>query len=143
VAEVVLSVPARHDYLALIRSVVTACAAQLDPALAESRLDDLRLAVTEACSNAADAHLRSGSREPLHVVCQVGPDHLTVTITDRGGGFDPDAAPVLPDAGEPGRLRHERGLGIPLMRILTDEVRFTATEGGTTVVLRVTRPPRS
>ena len=48
----------------------------------------------------------------------------------------------LPVATDPQRLRHERGLGIPLMRSLVDEVVFTPTLGGTAVrlVVRATGP---
>ena len=35
----------------------------------------------------------------------------------------------------PERLHHERGLGVPLMRTLADEVEFRAEGGGTTVRL--------
>jgi anti-sigma regulatory factor (Ser/Thr protein kinase) len=47
----------------------------------------------------------------------------------------------LPAATDPRRLRHESGLGIPLMRTLADEVAFTRAVNGTTVALTVYRPP--
>ena len=56
-------------------------------------------------------------------------------------GFDPDRVESLPAATDPRRLRHESGLGIPLMRTLADEVAFTRAVNGTTVALTVYRPP--
>lgn len=65
---------------------------------------------------------------------------MSVEIVDRGAGFDPDRVETLPAATDPRRLRHERGLGIPLMRTLADEVTFSPTDDGTRVRLTVRRP---
>jgi serine/threonine-protein kinase RsbW len=138
VAVVELQIPARTDYLGLIRLVVAAVAT-LDPPVPDSRLDDLRLAVTEACANAIDAQASSSAHPPIRVRCDSGPERLDVTIEDNGGGFDPGRLGDLPAATDPRRLRHERGLGIPLMRLLADGVEFTPVEGGTAVRLTILR----
>jgi anti-sigma regulatory factor (Ser/Thr protein kinase) len=100
-------------------------------------MEDLRLAVSEASANAVDAQLEAGSSEPLEVRIEVTEAHVAVTVTDHAGGFDPGDVTPLPRATDPQRLRHERGLGIPLMRSLVDEVTFTATGDGTAVRLLV------
>lgn len=133
-----LEVPARTDYLALIRLVISA-AATLRPELPESRLDDLRLAVSEACANAIDAHETVYDERPIRVRCELQDDRVDITVEDNGGGFDPGGLGDLPAAHDPRRLRHERGLGIPLMRVLTDGVEFGVTEQGTTVRLTILR----
>ncbi len=143
---VALEIPARPDFLALARLVVAATAAT-DPLLPEDRIDDLRLAVSEACTNAIEAHRRVGSDPSvIRIECRLRPDQVEVEVEDHGAGFDPDALVDHPPAGDPTRLDHERGLGIPLMRVLTDEVEFRPTTGGTAVrmVLRVAgmRPGR-
>lgn len=141
-AEIHLEIPPRLDYLAVVRLVV-ATAAALDPPLPESRLDDLRLAVTEACSNAIKAHRPEAEDEPVVISCRLEDDRFQVDIRDRGPGFDPDALRELPDAADPKRLQHESGLGIPLIRVLTDDVSFEPAPDGTIVSMTLTRPTSS
>lgn len=140
-AEIVLEIPPRLDYLAVVRLVV-ATAAALDPPLPESRLDDLRLAVTEACSNAIKAHRPEARAEPVVISCHLDDESFQVDIRDRGPGFDPDALAALPDPTDPRRLNHESGLGIPLIKVLTDGVTFRPAPGGTVVSLTLKRPVR-
>ena len=52
-----LDVPARPEFLALVRSIVTLIA-ETGSKLPAPRIEDLRLAVTEACANAIDAERR-------------------------------------------------------------------------------------
>jgi serine/threonine-protein kinase RsbW len=141
-AEIHLEIPPRLDYLAVVRLVV-ATAAALDPPLPDSRLDALRLAVTEACSNAIKAHRPEAEDEPVIISCRLEPDRFQVDIRDRGPGFDPDALTALPDAADPSRLQHESGLGIPLIRVLTDDVSFEPAEDGTIVSMTLSRSPSS
>lgn len=139
-AEIRFEIPPRLDYLAVVRLVV-ATAAGLDPPLAESRLDDLRLAVTEACSNAIKAHRADAADAPVVISCHLDADSFRVEIQDRGPGFDPDGLDDLPDPSDPKRLQHESGLGIPLIRVLTDAVSFRRTDDGTIVSMTLRRSP--
>jgi anti-sigma regulatory factor (Ser/Thr protein kinase) len=139
VAVVELEIPARPAYLSLVRLVVDAAVGSLAPGLGGARLDDLKLAVTEACSNAIEAHQSAWSDEPVVIRCQLDDRMVMVEIADRGGGFDPSDLAALPAATDPLRLRHESGLGIPLMRTLADDLTFVADPDGTTVRLTVYR----
>lgn len=138
-AVVELEIPARPAYLSLVRLVVDAAVGSLAPGLGGARLDDLKLAVTEACSNAIEAHQTAWSDEPVMIRCQLDDRTVTVEIADRGGGFNPTDLEALPAATDPLRLRHESGLGIPLMRTLADELTFVPDPSGTTVRLTVYR----
>jgi serine/threonine-protein kinase RsbW len=140
VAVIVLEIPPRLDYLAIVRLVV-ATAAALDPPLPDSRLDDLRLAVTEACSNAIKAHRPDAAGDPVIITCHLDEDRFQVEIHDRGPGFDPDALTALPEPSDPSRLQHESGLGIPLIKVLTDDVTFRPAADGTVVSMTLKRPP--
>jgi len=141
VAVVELEIPARPAYLSLVRLIVDAAVGSLAPGLSVARLDDLKIAVTEACSNAIEAHEAILDDGPVVVRCVIDDHQVTVDIVDRGRGFDPDRVETLPAATDPRRLRHESGLGIPLMRTLTDEVAFSLDADGTKVSLTIYRPP--
>ena len=52
---IVLEVPARADFVSFVR-VVVAAAAELEPDMPVDRIEDLKLAVSEAATNAIDAH---------------------------------------------------------------------------------------
>lgn len=131
-----LEIPPLSDHLALVRLVVES-SASVDRHVPERRIDDLRLAVSEACANALDAQEVVGSRAPVRIAIELGDDYVAVTVTDHGGGFDEGDLEPIPHATDPHRLRHERGLGIPLMRSLVDELSFSRTADGTGVRLKV------
>lgn len=133
---VALEIPPRSDHLALARLVVQA-AASIDRQVPEARIDDLRLAVSEACANALDAQAASGSEDGVRIAIEVDEGLIAVTVTDHAGGFDTASLSPIPPVTDPNRLSHERGLGIPLMRSLVDEVTFTRTADGTVVRLVV------
>jgi anti-sigma regulatory factor (Ser/Thr protein kinase) len=132
-----LEIPPRHDHLALVRLVVESTA-RLGGKIPDRRIDDLRLAVSEGCSNALDAQRAVDCQLPVRVTIELSDEQVAVTLTDHAGGFDPHDVDPIPAATDPQRLRHERGLGIPLMRSLMDEVVFTRTADGTALRL-VTR----
>ena len=129
-----LEIPARAEFVALARLVVSALAAS-DSNLADERVDDLKLAVSEACTNAIEAHDAAGTSERVLVRCRAGSETLEVLVEDRGHGFDPAQLPDHPPVTDPDRLKFERGLGIPLIKALVDEVEFSPTDQGTSVRL--------
>ncbi|MBI2706254.1 MAG: ATP-binding protein [Actinobacteria bacterium] len=138
-AEVLLEIPARPDYLALARQVVAAAAA-LEPTFRDERIDDLRIAVSEATTNAIEAHSDLSRAERIVIRCNLDDDRIEVEVVDQGLGFDEDDLVALPEATAPDRLEYERGLGIPLMRVLADEADITSDEEGTAVRLVVYTP---
>lgn len=136
-----LEIPARADFISLARLIVSGAAA-VEPTFSDARIDDLRLAVSEACTNAIEAHASAGHAERIVLRCDLAEDRIEVEVTDHGGGFDPDDANRAPDAEHPERLLYESGLGIPLMKVLVDETEFELTPRGTKVRLVVVRPGR-
>jgi serine/threonine-protein kinase RsbW len=127
-----LEIPASPELIAIVRLIV-ASLASARRALAEDRVDDLKLAVSEACTNAIEAHGAVNSTLPVRIEVWEAPDRMEIRIEDRGPGFDPDALPSHPPVTDPQRLNFERGLGIPLMRSLVDVVAFIPTGSGTAV----------
>jgi serine/threonine-protein kinase RsbW len=89
-------------------------------------IDDVALALTEACANVLH-HVEDGGS--FEVIVGFDEQHAFVDVTDRGEGFDPEEleAPSLDD---------ESGRGVHLMRQLMDSVYFDSASGsGTTVHL--------
>jgi serine/threonine-protein kinase RsbW len=127
-----LEIPARAEFVALARLVVSSFAAT-SFGLPDDRIDDLKIAVSEACTNAIEAHGAVDTDERVLVRCTEQGDHMEVTIEDRGPGFDPHTLPEHPPVTDPDRLKFERGLGIPLIRSLVDEVEFSSSDDGTAV----------
>ena len=134
--EIVLEIPARTEFVSFVR-VVVATAAELEPHMDTERIDDLRVAVSEATTNAIEAHVSNDSTDRIRVQCNLAEDQVAVVIHDGGLGFDPDDLPELPPPESPERLLHESGLGVPLMRILADESEIISNESGTDVRLVV------
>ena len=129
-----LEIPARAEYVGLVRLVVSSLASGRRE-LAEERIDDLKLAVSEACTNAIEAHHDVAVDERVLVRCAEADDRLEVSIRDRGRGFDPESLPEHPPVTDPERLNFERGLGVPLIRTLVDEVDFDSSSQGTSVTM--------
>jgi serine/threonine-protein kinase RsbW len=129
-----LDFPARAAFLALARQVVVT-AARTVGSFGQDRIDDLELAVSEACTNAIRAHSAVNSEAAIHIRCELGDDRVEVEVTDRGPGFDPARVPKLPPPTDPRRLLHESGLGIPLMKLVADRAEITSSPCGTAVRL--------
>lgn len=133
-----LEIPASPEYVAIARLVVGSVAGARGN-FSDERVDDVKLAVSEACTNAIEANQLSGETAPVLVEVYEGDDRLEVRVADGGGGFDPADVPAAPSVVDVHRLDFERGLGIPLIRSLMDEVEFLPSATGTVVrmVLRV------
>ncbi|MGI9607204.1 MAG: ATP-binding protein [Acidimicrobiales bacterium] len=132
--EVVLRVPAKSDYVALVR-VVLAAAAAIEPDSRDDRIDDLRIAVSEAVTNAVEAHQAAGTDSHIEVRCVTSGNEVEVTVRDRGPGFDPEDVPTVPEPESPERLLFEHGLGLPLMQRLVDHTDIHSDDDGTLVRL--------
>jgi serine/threonine-protein kinase RsbW len=130
-ALVELEIPAKAEYVGLVRTVVASVAADRRD-LDDDRVADLKLAVSEACTNAIEASVEP-TEERVVVRCFEQGDRFEVRVDDRGAGFDPAALPTHPPVTDPARLEHERGLGIPLIRALVDKVEFSSSAQGTSV----------
>lgn len=123
-SEVELRLPPDVQYVGLARLVVTVAARQAG--MNDERIEDLKIAVSEATTNAILAHRRSD--EPRPVVLSFGPtrqDAFGVTIVDTGPGFDP----LPPHAHDTRAWTDEGGLGVTLIRGLADEVEFVRGSG--------------
>ena len=138
-ADVELEIPARPEYVSLARLVISSLASSRRE-LADDRIDDLKLAVSEACTNAIEAYPAAGE-ERVILRWRDGPDRLEIDVQDEGPGFDPSTLPERLTVADPARPQFDRGLGVPLMRALVDEVVFSSSDDGTSVAIIVYCPP--
>lgn len=105
-----LSLPARAENIALIRHAFGALGETFS--VDEELLSDVRLAVTEACSNVVVHAYADESPGPLEVLATLEDGILTVLVRDHGPGIAPH-----PDS--PGL-----GLGLPLIASLAESVQL-------------------
>jgi anti-sigma regulatory factor (Ser/Thr protein kinase) len=106
--DVRLSLPAQPDSLGVIRHVLGAFAEAMR--LPPDRVEDIRLAVTEACTNVVRHAYDGEDGGSIDVVMRPSNGRLEVTVSDRGRGMAPS-----PDLDGP-------GLGLPLIAALADNV---------------------
>src|SRR5436305_10135940 len=105
--------------------------------MSPDRIDEVRMAVVEACINALE-HSHASDRE-VYVTFQVlgeggDPDKLRIMVGDTGIGFAPAGLeePTIEDKLQAVR---KRGWGLKIIRGLMDEVEILSGADGTTVVM--------
>ncbi len=125
--QVRLTIPAKAEYVTLGRLALTGLS-RLRP-LPDEALADLKLALTEACSNSV-RHAYPGRVGQVEIVYELHDDRLVIEVADEGEGFDLAAADE-----EPGELT-EGGLGIAIIRAIVDEFEVGDRNGGSGSRLR-------
>jgi anti-sigma regulatory factor (Ser/Thr protein kinase) len=83
VAEVEIGIPPRSAYVAVVRLAVAALARQAG--LDGDVVDNLRIAVSEACTTAVFAHEAAGSEDPIVIRWDDADDRLVVEVEDAAG----------------------------------------------------------
>ena len=118
-----LTIPAKPEYITLGRLALTALAG-VRP-VSDETLYDLKLALTEACTNSVRHAYENGREGNVEIVYELEPDRLVIEVGDEGAGFE-----LLDDSnGHEGELE-EGGLGIEIIRALADEVEIGPREEG-------------
>jgi anti-sigma regulatory factor (Ser/Thr protein kinase) len=107
-SDVRLTLPARPENVAVVRHVLGAFAEALQ--LPDPVIEDMRLAVTEACTNVVRHAYADGEPGPVEILIRPVGDTLQVIVSDEGRGLGPSE-----DSSGP-------GLGLPLIAALTDEL---------------------
>ena len=104
-SDVRLTLPARPENVAVVRHVLGAFAEALQ--LPDPAIEDMRLAVTEACTNVVRHAYADGEPGPVEILIRPEGDELSVVVSDQGRGLGPSA-----DSSGP-------GLGLPLIAALS------------------------
>jgi serine/threonine-protein kinase RsbW len=127
-----LTIPADPRWLALCRLVLSGLC-QLGP-VDDETLADLKLAVTEACSNSVRHAYGEDGSGLISVRYELREDTVAVEVADAGRGFRFDRP--LPDLGPgPDEELREDEMGLAIIRALVDELDIGAGPGdrGTTI----------
>ena len=106
--------------------------------LERDKVDEVKMAVVEACINAFEHSGTPDHKVELDFRIGVADGnrvYLEVGVADAGKGFDP--APVAPPAlAEKLKSNRKRGWGIKIIESLMDEVRIESGKDGTKIVMR-------
>jgi len=109
--------------------------------LGRDKIDEVKMAVVEACINAFE---HSGTPDhkvelKFRVATEADTDgsrtYLEVDVLNNGHGFDPSRV-TAPQIGQKLRAPHKRGWGLRIIRSLMDDVRIVSGERGTMIVMR-------
>jgi serine/threonine-protein kinase RsbW len=117
-----LTIPAKPEYILLGRLALSSLA-RLQP-LSDEELSDLKLALTEACTNSV-RHAYRDAPGTVEILYELLPDRVVVEVTDSGEGFTPPAEREE----DPDDLA-EGGLGLAIIRALADELEIGERSGG-------------
>jgi serine/threonine-protein kinase RsbW len=117
-----LTIPAKPEYITLSRLALAGLSRVRT--LPDDTLADLKLALTEACSNSV-RHAYDGGEGHVDISFELHDDRLVVEVADDGTGFEPDGAGKDED-----EELTEGGLGIAIIRSIADEVEIGGGPGG-------------
>jgi serine/threonine-protein kinase RsbW len=120
-----LTLDARPQNLALIRLALAGVAA--NGGAPREVVSDLKLAVTEACTNVIQ-HAYGGDATAGEIVVRYTVERglVVVEVEDTGSGFELDAPAAVED-------RNGGGNGLMIIRVLTDELSVSSAGSGTRV----------
>jgi anti-sigma regulatory factor (Ser/Thr protein kinase) len=108
-----LTLPARPENVAVVRHAIGGLGEALD--VDDQVLADVKLAVTEACTNAV-VHAYADGEGPLEVAAYLRESRLLLVVRDEGRG-------IVPRTDSPGL-----GLGLPLIATLAEALELGTDE---------------
>ncbi len=122
-----LRIPNKAEWVAVARLAVAAVAHRLPFTIEE--IEDLKLAVAEACTNAIQHAVGASS---IEIICDASAEALRLTVRDAGHAL-PAASLSVSSFETP---ETPSNLGVFLIRSLMDEVEYTHDpETGTSLVM--------
>ncbi len=123
-----IRVPGKQEYVPIVRSFVTNFARRA--ALSRSAVEDVQVAISEACANVVRHAYVDRASQDMVVRCSAENGCLTVEVIDSGRGFDGHI-------GWKSGADRSIGFGILLMRNLMDQMYMNTLPDGGTVVRMV------
>ena len=129
-----IRVPAKPQYVSVVRLTVSALAARVG--FTYDEIEDLKIATGEAVTNVVHHAYKDLDGEVV-LGCALFDDKIEIMVSDYGNGFNFDEIKTKIGSykeDENVELLREGGLGLYLMDTLMDEVKLN-NEGGVTVFM--------
>jgi serine/threonine-protein kinase RsbW len=124
-----LKIPSELGYERVAREAAATVARRLG--FSPERIDELKTAVDEACTNAIRHGGKSDARMKVIVVLSADETKLDILIKDPGAGDSPPSEVMVPDIQAQVEGRSPAGgLGLWLIRQMVDEAYFVEDEEG-------------
>ncbi len=140
-----LKIPGELGYERVAREAVATVARRMG--FSPERIEELKTAVDEACTNAIRHGGQADARMKVVVVLTADETKLDILVKDPGLGDSPPSEVVAPDIQAQIEGRDPKGgLGLWLIRQMVDEAYFVEDEGGNQfrmIIYRVTDEGRS
>jgi len=134
--EVKLTLPLAPDMEIAASKTATALAELMS--MSPDRIDEVRMAVVEACINAIEHSHAADSK--VHLTFEVLGDSsavprlLRITVSDSGVGFSPQGVEE-PNIEQKLNAKRKRGWGLKIIRGLMDDVEIDSGAAGTSIVM--------
>jgi len=110
-----LEIPSAVEYVGIIRHAVEGIANRMR--FSPGDIDDLKLAVGEACNNAVKHGCPSAKHPTITVTCKVTSKQLEIEVTNGITGNEPCPPPIIQPEGN-----RENGMGLYIIHKVMDKV---------------------
>jgi serine/threonine-protein kinase RsbW len=125
--ELELEFPPKPEYVRLARHAIGALGRHHEAP--EQVIDDIKLAVSEACTTAVMSSTGAGARDPIQVRAFAEADRMRIDVVDPASALLREVM-GSPEDIDTEDLPFERILALPVIRGLVDELAVTPNEGG-------------
>lgn len=121
-----LRIPSELGYEKIAREAVATVAHRLN--FGKEKIDDIKTAISEACTNAIRYGSGSDARMKVVVILTADEDKLDILIKDPGASGAPPVDVSIPDINGMVEGKHRLGgMGLYIIRELVDEAGFVET----------------
>ena len=137
-AKIEIKIPNQSEYVGVVRLAVAGIANRMNFTIED--IEDIKIAVSEACANAVKYAYPKDSLGYIDVTCLPLKDKLDITIKDSGKGFDlknPHKSKTEKKALKTPNL----GLGLVFMQSLMDKVDLSSSCNKGTIVHLIKKIP--
>lgn len=118
-----LKIPSELGYEKIAREAVATVARRLG--FAEAKIEDIKTAISEACTNAIRYGSGADARMKVVVILTADEEKLDILIKDPGAGGAPPSDVDIPDINGMVEGKHRLGgMGLYIIRELVDEAGF-------------------